>query len=154
MRIICKRDRYRYIRLSLRFINRHFGIDHNTNFCIDTGAPSSLVTYEQAVEWSIPLNQLAPAPTQRVGGAEGPAYYMENSIMLFRDAKGKLNAVDVPKIIVLDQAFKTKPRDFPIPPLLGDDILSRFSLIVRGDRHGGEITLTDEDFNIVFPTIH
>lgn len=155
MRIICQRDRYRYIRLPLRFTNKQFKIDHNTNFCVDTGAPYSLVTYEQAIEWNIPLDQLPPTPvSHRVGGIEGPGYYLENSIMLFRDLRGKLQPIAVGKIVVLGPAFKSRPTDKPIPPLLGDDILRQFTLIVKSEQHGGEIILTNEDIEINFPTIH
>lgn len=153
MRIICKRDRYRYIRLPLRFINRQFKIDHNTNFCVDTGAPYSLVTYEQAVEWNILLAQLIPTPgPHSVGGIECPGYYLENSVMLFRDSKGKLHPIAVKNIVVLGSPFKQPYK--PVPPLLGDDILRQFTLIVKSDQRGGDIILTDEDIHINFPSIH
>lgn len=145
MRVICKRDRYRYIRLPLRFINRDFNIDHNTNFCVDTGAPYSLVTYEQAVEWKLPLDQLKSTPsTHRVGGVEGPGYYLEKSVMLLRDFHGKLLPIDVPRIIVLGPPIVSKQRVLPVPALLGDDILRQFTLIVESDRHGGDVIITDE----------
>lgn len=153
MRVICKRDRYRYIRLPPRFINRQFNIDHNTNFCIDTGAPYSLITYEQAIEWNIPFDKLNSTPSpHRVGGIESLGYYLENSIMLFRDSKGKLQPIAVDKIVVLATPFKQK--DKPIPPLLGDDILRQFTLIVKSDQHGGEIMMTNESIDITFPVIH
>jgi hypothetical protein len=153
MRIICQRDRYRYIRLSLRFINKQFGIDHNTNFCVDTGAPYSLVSYEQAVQWKIPLEKLTPTPSRHsVGGIECQGYFLENSAMLLRDFRGKLQPIAVDQLVVLGAPFKTPYK--PVPPLLGDDILRHFTLIVRGDAHGGEITLTNEDIQITFPSIH
>lgn len=153
MRIVCQRDRYRYIRLSLRFINKQFKIDHNTNFCVDTGAPYSLVSYEQAVQWNIPLDKLPPTPTfHRVGGIECPGYFLENSIMLFRDFTGKLQPIAVDKLVVLGVPSDKKYR--PVPPLLGDDILRQFTLIARGDAHGGEIILTNEEIQITYPTVH
>src|SRR2546430_862286 len=107
MRIIFQRARYRYIRVLLRIINKQIGIVHNTNFCVDTGAPYSLVTYEQAVQWSIPIEQLPPTPTtHRVGGIESPGYFLENSIMLFRDFGGKLQPIAVHRILVLGVPFK------------------------------------------------
>lgn len=153
MHIICKRDRYRYIRLPLRFINKQFKVDHNTNFCVDTGAPYSLVSYEQAVEWKIPFDKLTPTPTpHRVGGIEGPGYYLEDNIMLFRDVNGKLQPISVDKIVVLGAPFKQTGK--PIPPLLGDDILRQFTLIVKSDQHGGDIILTNENIQINFPVSH
>jgi hypothetical protein len=149
MRIICKRDRYRYIRLPLRFINRQFNIDHNTYFCVDTGAPYSLVTYEQAFEWKVPLHKLKPTPsTHRVGGIEGPGYVLEDSIMLFRDSSGTLHPFDVPKIVVIGPPPSSKQKTLPVPALLGDDILRQFTLIVESDRHGGEVIITDEIVSI------
>jgi hypothetical protein len=153
MRIICQRDRYRYIRLPIRFTNKQFKIDHNTNFCVDTGAPYSLVTYEQAVEWNIPLDKLTPTPNpHRVGGIEGQGYYLENSVMLFRDFRGKLQPIAVNKIVVLGPPFKLPGK--PIPPLLGDDVLRQFTLIVKSDQQGGDIILTNEDIQINFPAAH
>lgn len=155
MQVTCKRDRFRYIRLSLRFVNRNFHIDHNTNFCVDTGAPYSLISYEQVVEWNLDLTKLAPTPSpHRVGGIEAKGYFLDNSVMLFRDDRGRLNPVEVKRIIVLGPPFKAPNGQKPIPPLLGDDILRNFTLIVKGDRHGGEILLTDEDYRIAFPTIN
>ena len=143
MRVICKRDRYRYIRLSVRFINKQFNIDHNTNFCVDTGAPYSLISYEQAVDWSIPFDKLKTTPSQhRVGGIEGTGYFLDNSVMLFRDSQGKLHPIDVPRIIVLGPPFKQTGK--PVPPLLGDDILRQFTLIVKSDQQGGDVIITDE----------
>jgi len=145
MRVICKRDRYRYIRLPLRFINRGFNIDHITNFCIDTGAPYSLVTYEQAVEWKLPLDKLKPTPTpHRVGGVEGPGYCLENNVMLLRDFRGKLIPIEVSQIVVIGPPIAPKQRVLPVPALLGDDILRRFTLIVESDLHGGKVIITDE----------
>lgn len=153
MRIKCQRDRYRYIRLTLRFINRTFNVDHNTNFCVDTGAPYSLITYEQAVQWNIPLNSLtATQSPHSVGGLECPGYILNDSMMLFRESNGKLHPIAVPKMLVLGEPFK-KPYK-PVPPLLGDDILRQFTLIVRADMHGGDIALTDENIQIVYPPIH
>jgi len=73
--------------------------------------------------------------------------------MLFRDFRGKLQPIAVGKIVVLGPAFKSRPTDKPIPPLLGDDILRQFTLIVKSEQHGGEIILTNEDIQINFPTI-
>lgn len=124
-----------------------------TNFCVDTGAPYSIVTYEQAVQWSIPIQQLPPTPSPHsVGGIESNGYFLENSIMLFRDFRGKLQPISVDRIVVLGAPFK-KPYK-PVPPLLGDDVLRQFTLIARGDAHGGEITLTNEDTQITYPVIH
>lgn len=151
MRITCKRDQYRYIRLPLRFTNKQFNIDNNTNFCVDTGAPYSLISPEQAIAWKIPFANLLPVPgTQKVGGVEGPGYYLENSILLFRDYKGKLQPIAVPKIVVLGTPFKQAGK--PIPPLIGDDILRQFTLIVKSDQEGGDIILTNERVQITFPT--
>jgi hypothetical protein len=144
MRVICKRDRYRYIRLPLRFINRQFNINHNTIFCVDTGAPYSLMTYEQAIELKIPLDKLRPTPTtHRVGGVEGPGYFLEQSKMLLRDYTGKLHGIDVPTIVVLGSSI-SKQKVLPVPALLGDDILRQFTLIVESDQQGGEVIITDE----------
>lgn len=149
MRIECKRDQYRYIRLPLRFTNKQFNIDQNTNFCVDTGAPYSLISHDQAVAWNIPLDKLTQAPGyQRVGGVEGLAYYLDNSVILFRDFNGKLQPVAIPRILVLGPAFKPKPTDKPIPPLLGDDILRHFTLVIKSDQHGGKIILTNDDIQI------
>lgn len=142
MRVICKRDRYRYIRLPLRFVNAQFSINHNTNFCVDTGAPYSVISYEQAVEWRIAFAQLKNAGTHRIGGVEGPGHFLENSQMVFRDSQGKLHPIDVPRIVVLGPPFKQTGK--PVPPLLGDDILQRFTLIVKSEQHGGDIIITDE----------
>ena len=142
MRVICKRDRYRYIRLPLRFVNTQFSINHNTNFCVDTGAPYSVISYEQAVEWNIPFAQLKNAGTHRIGGVEGPDHLLENSQMLFRDSQGRLHPIDVPGIVVLGPPFKQTGK--PVPSLLGDDILQRFTLIVKSEQHGGDIIITDE----------
>jgi len=150
MQIICKRDKYRYIRLPVRFLNEQFGINHNTNFCVDTGAPYSLISYEQAIELRIPFDQLRIDPRpQRVGGTEGQSYILENSKMLFRDFRGGLHSIEVPRIFVLGPPFKQK--GMPIPPLLGDDILQKFTLIVKSDLHGGDIIITDERVDISFP---
>lgn len=148
MRIICKRDKYRYIRLIVRFLNEKFRINHNTNFCVDTGAPYSLISYEQAVEWKIPFDQLRATPSpHRVGGIEAQGYILDNSRMLFRDFQGILHPIEVPRILVLGPPF-TKKRALPVPALMGDDILQRFTLIVKSDLHGGDVILTDEDVNI------
>lgn len=149
MRVICKRDKYRYIRLTVRFMNERFGIDHNTNFCVDTGAPYSLVSYEQAVQWRIPFNRLRRAKsTHRVGGIEAQGYLLEDSKMLLRDHTGKIHAIEVPQILVLGPPFKRK--GMPVPPLLGDDILRNFTLIVESDRQGGKIIITDEKIEYTF----
>lgn len=150
MRVICKRDRYRYIRLPLRFINKQFNIDHNTNFCVDTGAPYSLITYEQAVEWKLPCDQLKPTPhPHRVGGIEGPGYFLNNSTILLRDYSGKLHPIEVPQIVVIGRhPLKPKEKVLPVPALLGDDILRQYTLIVESDRHGGEVIITDESVSI------
>ena len=149
MRVTCKRDRYRYIRLVIRFINEKFSVNHNTNFCVDTGAPYSLISYEQAIEWKLPFDQLKAAPgIQRVGGTEGNGYILENSKILLRDYRGILNPIEIPKILVLGPPFRQK--GLAIPPLLGDDILRRFNLIVKSEQHGGEITITDENVEISF----
>ena len=143
MRVTCKRDRFRYIRLPVRFINTRFQINHNTTFCVDTGAPYSLISYEQAFEWKIPFDQLQLTKSpHRVGGVVSQGYILENSQMLFRDSEGRLHPIDVPQIVVLGPTFKQPGK--PIPPLLGDDLLRRFTLIVKSDQHGGDIIITDE----------
>ena len=148
MRIHCKRDKYRYIRLPARFINENLGIDSNTNFCVDTGAPQSQISYEQAVEWRLNFSKLELAfRNLRVGGSRGKAYWLKDSKILFRDFKGKLKALEIPRITVLGPDF----REERIPPLLGDDILRNFTLIVYSDRLGGDIILTDEDIDVRFP---
>jgi len=150
MRVICKRDRFRYIRLSVRFINEKFGINHNTNFCVDTGAPYSLISYIQAIEWKIPFNQLKSTPSpHRVGGTESQGFFLDNNKILLRDFTGKLYPIEVPRIVVLGPPFKEKA--LPVPALLGDDILQNFTLIVKRDLHGGEIILTDEMVDISSP---
>lgn len=149
MTVFCKRDTYRYIRLIVRFRNEKFHIDQNTNFCVDTGAPYSLVNYEQAVQWSIPFDQLETAPgRQRVGGIEAPAHWLEGSQIILRDFRGRLHPVAVPKILVLGPPFKRPSlREATVPPLLGDDILRNFTLLVESDGQGGDIILTDEKIN-------
>lgn len=149
MRVICRRDKHRYIRIVIRFINEYLGVDHNTNFCVDTGAPNSLVSYEQAVEWGIPFEELEPIETPyRVGGITGKAYSLKGSRLVLRDHTGKLNSIEVPSIVVLGPPFQG--GSLPVPALLGDDILYRFSLIVESDRQGGDITITDERIDVNF----
>jgi hypothetical protein len=153
MRVICQRDRYRYIRLPLRFINKQFKIDHNTNFCVDTGAPTSLVSYQQAVEWKIPFNQLQKTPgIYRVGGLEGPGYYLDDNIILLRDFRGKLHAYSVPRIIVFGSDPKDLGKALPVPALLGDDILRQFTLLIESEQHGGEVLITDEKVSVNAPS--
>jgi hypothetical protein len=83
-----------------------------------------------------------------VGGVEGPGYYLENSVVLFRDDKGKLHPFKVDRIVVLGPPFKQTGK--PIPPLLGDDILRQFTLIVKSDQNGGDVIMTNENIKIVF----
>ena len=142
MRVICKRDRYRYIRLSLRFVNPQFSINHNTNFCVDTGAPYSVISYERVIEWNIDLAQLEASDTHRIGGVEARGHLLRNSRMVLRDSQGQLHPIDVPQIVILGRPFKR--TGMPVPSLLGDDILRRFTLIVNSDQHGGNIIITDE----------
>jgi hypothetical protein len=102
-----------------------------------------VISYEQAVEWKIPFAQLKTTPSpHRIGGVEAQGHILENSQMLFRDFQGKLHPIDVPRIVVLGPPFKQTVR--PVPPLLGDDILRKFTLIVKSDQHGGDVIITDE----------
>jgi hypothetical protein len=102
------------------------------------------MTYEQAIELKIPLDKLRPTPTtHRVGGVEGPGYFLEQSKMLLRDYTGKLHGIDVPTIVVLGSSI-SKQKVLPVPALLGDDILRQFTLIVESDQQGGEVIITDE----------
>lgn len=149
MRILCRRDKYRYIRVPIRFINENYGVDHNTNFCIDTGAPYSLISYEQAVEWGLPFDKLPRSHRKhRVGGVHGEGYLLTGSSLVLRDHVGKLHSLEVPRIEVLGPPFQQ--AELPVPALLGDDLLHDFSLVILSDRQGGAIILTDEKLDIKF----
>lgn len=149
MRVTCQRDKHRYISLAIRFVNARFGIQQNIKFCVDTGAPQSVMSYEQAIVLGIPLDQLKSSKNpMRVGGIEALGYFLEDSQMVFRDLGGKLHTVDVPWIIVLGPPFKGNA--LPVPALLGDDILRNFTLIVQSEKYGGNVIITDEKVDYTF----
>ena len=152
MRVYCKRDKYRYIRLPVKFVNDRFNINHNTNFCVDTGAPYSLISLSQAITWQIPFDQLRRTEaTHKVVGCEGYGYYLEDSKILLRDWTGILYPVEIPRIVVLGPDFHK--TGLPVPALFGDDILRNFTLIVKSDQRGGDSIITDEDVDIS-PRLH
>jgi hypothetical protein len=132
-------------------VNAKFGINHNTTFCVDTGAPFSQISYEQAYEWRLPFDQLQVGMERlRVGGKEGKAYLLEGSEVVLHDTLGKLRHIKAGKIFVLGPDFRAASGQIPMPPLLGDDILRGFTLIVESESQGGNVIITDERVNYTF----
>jgi len=139
----CSRDKYSYIKIVGRLIHERLKIYSNTHFCIDTGSPFSLISYEQAVILQIPFGELRPAGKRSLGGFVGGAFALDGTIIQLRSNKGKLMEFAHNPLIVLGPDFQDPKgqRKVPVPGLLGYDFLRQFTLVVESEQQGGRIVL-------------
>lgn len=147
MEFDCKRDHWRYLRFPARFIHKRFKIDDNVNFCIDTGSPRSIFMYETALKWGLPYGKLPKSEKpMSIAGMSADAFALEGGELIMRDMTGKLYTVPFSPVWVLGRPVGDKGLSQVVPGILGDDFISRFTLVIEGDKRfpGGRIYFTDQ----------
>ena len=131
--------------VAARFKHEGFGIYHNTKFAIDTGSPlGSIISYEQAILMKIPFDQLRKRDKPiTIGGVEAEAFAVEDGELIMRTTTGNLHSILLSPIWVLGSPISAVSK-LPVQGILGDDFISRFTLVLVSESHGGRIYFTDE----------
>lgn len=151
MEFECKRGRYGYIRFLARFVHTGFGVDSNINFYIDTGSPKSIFMYEQAVLWKLPYERLRKTDDPiRIAGIKADAHILEGGDLIIRASTGKLQIIPFSPVLVLGPpARKNGESPQAVPPILGNDFVSRFTFVAESETLGGRAYFTDRRVRVI-----
>lgn len=144
-----KHNRFNYIILPVKFIHEEFDINTIIHFCLDTGAPNSVISFEQAVKMSLEFDKLDQEDNlTRICGLECKCYILKDSYLLLRSDSGKLNKVPFSPFNVLEPSASQEDK-LPVPGILGYDFISQFNFVVHAVQHGSRVYLTDEKVGIL-----
>ncbi len=106
------------------------------NFLIDTGASTTSISWNDAMENSILYKYLNEHPRRGGGLGYGKIikYILPNISIFFPTTKGKYWYYDAQNILIMDHETTKKNQCLPHPSLLGIDIINQFELRIKDNK--------------------
>jgi len=100
---------------------------------VDTGAPSTHISYRDAMRIKIPIKKLLPSHTGpiMIAGCKFSSKIMENVTFKLRKEDGSVHNMVLPKLLVWEKPTKTLMKNEGaykhIPSIIGTDFLEKYT---------------------------
>lgn len=96
-----------------------------TTFILDTGSPTTILSYLDARRLQIPFNDSAKTKIIRMGGAKYQGYSFNKTIFIFRSEDNKIIREEFPVCVVKPTSPKEQDDLSSFPTIIGMDFLKK-----------------------------
>lgn len=143
----CTFDQFGYLRLHARISNKKSNIYQNINFCVDTGAPDTFISFKDAILIGIQFARFTKNQEKTpIGGFKYDTYDFKGSTLFLRSNTNKMFEIQFSPILILGP---DPPGEKPLPSIIGMNYLSNFTLVINAKKYDRRAYLTDGRVQVV-----
>ena len=94
-----------------------------SDFILDTGSPTTVIPYSQALRLQIPFNSLRKADHFGLAGARYRGYFYHHTQFIFMGEQGEKIREDFPTVVLKPTSKTKEQKSGGLPVILGLDFL-------------------------------